>query len=82
MPDLSPQLLSAIALIWSIGNTVAIWLRKLGRDTRHADYIDTDLAWLVEHGFVEVEQRAGVMVVTLTARGQDAVSGCATHPGV
>lgn len=80
MPDLSPQLLSAIALIWSIGNTVA--LCKLGRDTRHADYIDTDLAWLVEHGFVEVEQRAGVMVVTLTARGQDAVSGCAMHPGV
>ena len=79
MLDLSPQLLSAIALIWSIGNTVAIWLRI---DARHADYIDTDLAWLVEHGFVEVEQRAGVMVVTLTARGQDAVSGCAMHPGV
>lgn len=36
MPDLSPQLLSAIALIWSIGNTVAIWLRKPGVDAQAA----------------------------------------------
>ncbi len=46
------------------------------------DQLTTELAWLAEQGFVELEAVAGVIVARLTARGADVAAGRAVTPGV
>lgn len=45
------------------------------------DTVRADMNWLAEQGLARVED-VGVMVSTLTARGEDVASGRGTHPGV
>lgn len=46
------------------------------------DRLRADLAWLAEHGLVELGAVAGVSVPKLTQRGLDVAQGRSTHPGV
>ena len=46
------------------------------------DRIQTDVAWLAEQGLVASEDVAGLVVVKMTARGQEVAEGLATVPGV
>jgi hypothetical protein len=47
-----------------------------------ADQIRVDLAWLAEQGLVTARETHGLMVATLTGRGQDVAEGRAVVPGV
>jgi len=46
------------------------------------DQVKGELAWLAEQGLVEVEDVSGLLVATLTARGQDVAKGRVMVPGV
>lgn len=46
------------------------------------DRIQTDVGWLVEQGLATTEDIAGLLVVTLTQRGQDVVERRVIVPGV
>ena len=46
------------------------------------DRMRYELSWLAEMGLISVENIGGVMIATLTDRGQDAVIGAAAIPGV
>ena len=46
------------------------------------DRLRAQLAWLGEQGLVTLDEIGGVMIATLTERGQDAATGAATVPGV
>jgi Fe2+ or Zn2+ uptake regulation protein len=47
-----------------------------------ADQIRSDLAWLAEQGLITSRETHGLMVATLTGRGQDVAEGRAVVPGV
>lgn len=42
----------------------------------------TELAWLRDQGLVTIEDLRGLMIATLTSRGQDIATGRTTVPGV
>ena len=46
------------------------------------DRLRAELAWLGEQGLVAIDEIGGVMIATLTERGQDAATGAASVPGV
>lgn len=46
------------------------------------DQVRTDLAWLEEQGLLTSETVAGVVIPTITQRGQDVARGFAHAPGV
>ncbi|ENY6783327.1 ArsR family transcriptional regulator [Providencia rettgeri] len=46
------------------------------------DLVKTELRWLEEQGLVTLEDIGPVLVVKLTARGEDVAMGRATVPGV
>lgn len=46
------------------------------------DRIKTELRWLEEQGLVTLGDVAGIYIATVTQRGIDAATGCATVPGV
>ena len=46
------------------------------------DRVRAELAWLKEQGLVSIEEIGGVMIATLTERGQDVTAGAAAVPGV
>lgn len=46
-----------------------------------ADAVHTQIAWLAEQGLVTT-QNSGVLIATLTRRGDDVAHGRATVPGV
>lgn len=46
------------------------------------DQIKAQLAWLKEQSLVETEELMGLVVASLTERGQDVAGGRATCPGV
>lgn len=50
--------------------------------TPSGDQVRGDLAWLAEQGLVTTRDTHGLMVATLTARGQDVAQGRAVVPGV
>jgi hypothetical protein len=56
-------------------------LERIGH-TIARDVIRTDAAWLAEQGLVRTETVHGVLVVTITGRGQDVARGRAVVPGV
>jgi len=47
-----------------------------------SDQIRVDLAWLAEQGLLATRETHGLVVATLTSRGQDAAEGRAVVPGV
>ena len=46
------------------------------------DQVRTDLAWLSEQGLLTSELAAGMLIATLTRRGEDVARGTAEVPGV
>jgi DNA-binding GntR family transcriptional regulator len=46
------------------------------------DRVRTELSWLREQGLVVVEDMCGLMVATLTSRGEDVACARTTVPGV
>ena len=46
------------------------------------DRLRTELHWLAEQGLVTLKDVSGVLVATLTRRGEDAAVGRVTVPGV
>ena len=46
------------------------------------DQVKTQLAWLREQGLVTLDEVVDIYVATITDRGIDVASGCATVPGV
>lgn len=56
-------------------------LRGLGLPVSR-DQVVTELAWLMEQGFVSYDSGADFVVVTATARGVDIARGLATHPEI
>jgi hypothetical protein len=46
------------------------------------DMIRTQLSWLQEQCLVSLNDIAGIYVATITQRGADVATGCATVPGV
>lgn len=46
------------------------------------DNVRTELSWLKEQGLVTIDDGSGIMVATLTQRGEDVARGRATVPGV
>lgn len=46
------------------------------------DQVRAELAWLAEQGLVEIMDVGGLLVATLTERGQDVARGLALVPGV
>ena len=55
-------------------------LDSLGfRESR--DQVRGDISWLAEPGLLTIED-VGVMVATLSRRGEDVAAGRANHPGV
>lgn len=55
-------------------------LEDFGHNISH-DRLRTDVAWLTEQALVSVRDQ-GVLVVTLTSRGDDVQAGRAQCPGV
>jgi hypothetical protein len=47
-----------------------------------SDLVRVDLAWLAEQGLVTTKDTHGLVVATLTGRGQDVAQGRAVVPGV
>lgn len=56
-------------------------LARIGHDVAR-DVIRSDAAWLAEQGLVRTETVQGVLVITITGRGQDVARGRAIVPGV
>ncbi len=56
-------------------------LKHLGHNVSH-DRLRTELAWLEEQGCVTLEEVSGIVVATLTARGQDVATGAVRIPGI
>lgn len=54
---------------------------ELGIDATR-DQVNTELGWLAEQGLVTVASVAGLLVATLTARGEDVACGRARVEGV
>lgn len=46
------------------------------------DHLHTELYWLAEQGAVKIDEGDGLMVVTLTARGEDIALGRTRAPGI
>jgi Fe2+ or Zn2+ uptake regulation protein len=46
------------------------------------DTVRSDLGWLAEQGLVETKEPGGLLIATITARGDDAANGRAAVPGV
>lgn len=57
-------------------------LDAAGHQHTSRDALRTQLAWLAEQGLVKLDEPAGVLLVSLTQRGEDAGRGRATVPGV
>lgn len=73
--------LEACALYTSNGNVILSVLESGGvRSTR--DELVTELWWLKEQGFVDLEDHEGFIVVTGRQRGIDIALGAARHPEV
>jgi Fe2+ or Zn2+ uptake regulation protein len=62
-------------------SVLASMLTALGHKVSR-DRVRTELHWLSEQGLVSVEDVLNVLVATLTPRGADVATGCATVPGV
>ena len=63
----------------------ALLLRSYADSLGHVvskDVIESDLAWLREQGLLGLEEREGVTIALLTARGADVADGRAAVPGV
>lgn len=64
-------------------NSTVLWMNLEAHG--HAitrDQTKTELRWLEEQGLVSIEEAAGLLIATLTERGQDVASGRAKQPGV
>jgi hypothetical protein len=46
------------------------------------DQVRTDLMWLSEQRLLDTEEIGGVLIVSLSGRGEDVQSGRATVPGI
>ncbi len=57
--------------------TLTTWGYKADDDT-----FAIDVAWLERHGLIQRREIAGVVMLTITARGQSIVSGDLDFPGV
>lgn len=56
-------------------------LQRLGHAVG-GERLRADLAWLTEQGLITCEHLAGVVVASLTPRGDDIAAGRERHPGV
>ncbi|UYZ84297.1 ArsR family transcriptional regulator [Entomomonas sp. E2T0] len=56
-------------------------LKKWGLKVSH-DQVKTHLRWLDEQGLITIEDINGVLIATLTERGEDVANGFATVDGV
>lgn len=65
----------------SNANTLQSMTARLGYPVS-LDRVQTDVAWMTEQGLVTSETVGGLVVVTMTARGQEVAQGFATVPGV
>jgi hypothetical protein len=65
----------------SNGENILSVLNGIGMKTTR-DQLIGELAWLVEQGFVVVEESSGFSVVSATQRGVEVARGIARHPEV
>jgi hypothetical protein len=65
----------------SNGDVLLAMLRGVGHWIT-TDQIVTDLHWLREQGFVDLDDHEGFVVVTATVRGIELAAGIARHPEV
>lgn len=56
-------------------------LERIGHSVGR-DVIRTEAAWLAEQGLLRTETVHGVLVLTITGRGQDVAAGRSVVPGV
>ena len=63
------------------GHILTDTLRGLGITSTH-DQVLTELQWLREQGYAQVEDLGGIILATATPRGVEIATGVTTHPGI